>query len=116
MSADGKYALSGSWDNSLKLWALYWELEPRDPADWDEGAKPHLMNFLTIHTPYAAELPVDRVPSEEEISLALTRQGKPAWTEEDFQALLYTLGCAGYGWLRPEGVKAKLLEMTSEMG
>ncbi len=29
-------------------------------------------------------------------------------TEDDFKQLLYTLGCAGYGWLRPEGVRREL--------
>jgi hypothetical protein len=38
----------------------------------------------------------------------------PTWSEEDFQRLLHTLGCAGYGWLRPEGVRRKLEEMALE--
>jgi len=46
--------------------------------------------------------------TEAEITIALTRRGIPTWTEEDFQKLLYTLGCAGYGWLRPEGVRQQL--------
>ena len=31
---------------------------------------------------------------------------KPA--EEDFRLLLDRLGCAGFGWLRPEGVRREL--------
>jgi WD40 repeat protein len=49
----------------------------------------------------------------EEIGLALTRCGKPNCTEEDFQDLLYTLGCAGYGWLRPQGVRRELKKMAA---
>jgi WD40 repeat protein len=108
LSADGQFALSGCNDDTLRLWTLDWELEDRLPADWDEGARPHLENFLVLHTPYAATLPTDHVPTHEEVTLALTRQGTPIWTEEDFQNLLYTLGCAGYGWLRPEGVRHQL--------
>lgn len=49
--------------------------------------------------------------TEEKITLALTHRGTPTWTEEDFQKLLYILGCAGYGWLRPEGVHKQLEAM-----
>jgi WD40 repeat protein/serine/threonine protein kinase len=114
LSFDGRYAISGSRDNTIKLWALDWELQDNEPADWDEGARPYLETFLTLHTPYATELPQGRDPTEEEVRLALTRQGIPVWTEEDFHQLLYKLGCAGYGWLRPEGVRCKLQEMAAE--
>ena len=96
---------SGSWIGSWKI---------RPAADWDEGARPYLQNFLTLHTPYAGELPQGRSPTEEEIALALTRRGKPAWNEDDFQQLLHTLGCAGFGWLRPEGVRHELEKMAHE--
>ena len=115
MSADGRYVLSSSIDGTFRLWALYWELEPKEPIDWDEGASPYLVNFLTLHTPYAGGIPADREPSEAEIRMSLTRKGSPSWTEEDFQKLLYHLGCAGYGWLRPEGVRTKLMEMAAKM-
>jgi WD40 repeat protein len=114
LSPDGRYAISGSCDDTLKLWKLDWELEDRQPADWDEGARPYLETFLTLHTPYAATLPKDRKPSKNEITLALTRQGKPTWSEGDFKNLLYTLGCAGYGWLRPEGVRRELEKMAAD--
>jgi hypothetical protein len=58
-------------------------------------------------------LPAEGTPSEEQIQLALTRRGKPIWTDDDFKQLLHTLACAGYGWLRPEGVRKKLEEMTA---
>jgi serine/threonine protein kinase len=108
LSADGRFALSDSYDKTLKLWLLDWDLELKQPADWDEGARPYLDIFIQQQTPYAATLPTDREPTEEEITLALTRSGTTTWTEIDFQKLLYTLGCAGYGWLRPEGVRKQL--------
>jgi hypothetical protein len=112
LSADGRWALSGSGDKTLRHWELDWELEARDPSDWDEGAQPYLANFLTLHTPYACELPPNRETSEEEVALALTRHGRPRWNESDFKSLLFTLGCAGYGWLRPQGVHKKLEKMA----
>ncbi|MGB3345751.1 MAG: WD40 repeat domain-containing protein, partial [Candidatus Humimicrobiia bacterium] len=115
LSTDNKYALSGSEDNTLKLWQLEWELEDNHPADWDDRALPYIKNFLILHTPYIAVITEDTEPIEEEINLALTCRGKPNYTEEDFKQLLYTLGCAGYGWLREEGVRKKLEEIAKNL-
>jgi WD40 repeat protein/serine/threonine protein kinase len=130
LGADGRHALSGSADRTLKLWVFDWELADRQPADWDDGARPYLETFLAIHTPYAAEGTRDRkrsvkeimhsalsrlfkpAPTEEELAESLTRRGPPRYTEKDFRALLHLLGCAGYGWLRPEGVRARLKQMA----
>ena len=111
-SPDGRQVLSGSEDRTLKLWNLEWNYEFPGWIDWDEGARPYLETFLSLHTPYAGELPQDRKPSKEEIQLALTRRGKPTWTEDDFKGLLTQLGHRGFGWLREEGVRRKLEEMA----
>jgi WD40 repeat protein/serine/threonine protein kinase len=127
-SADGRYALSGSADRTLKLWVLDWELEDKSPADWDERVLPHLEMFLSLHTPYAARSadrkrtvkemvrsPLARLfksAPTEEVLRDVTRRGRPVWTENEFQALLRTLGYAGYGWLRPAGVRRKLEQMA----
>jgi WD40 repeat protein len=99
MSLDGRWALSGSEDNALRLWELVWDYDFPAPADWDEGARPYLEIFLTLHTPYAR-------PG------TLERKGQPAWTEEDFQDLLTELSFRGYGWLRPQGIRQKLTNMS----
>jgi hypothetical protein len=99
------------------MWTLDWELEEKQPADWDEGARPYLETFLGAHTPPAAPLSgtgwlrklFGGVPPE-----ALIRRGKPVWTPDDFLRLLHTLGCAGYGWLRPEGIRRELEKMATD--
>jgi WD40 repeat protein len=129
-SADGRYALSGSADRALKMWVLDWELADNAPADWEEGALPHLEMFLSSHIPYA--LPPNRrqtaadkgrsplarlfksTPAEEEAVQAITRHGQPVWTENDFQGLLRTLGYAGYGWLRSAGIRRKLEQLARQ--
>jgi WD40 repeat protein/serine/threonine protein kinase len=115
LSADGHWALSGSPDGTARLWELDWELEARDPIDWDEGASPILETFLSLHTPYAKKLRPSPgyLPAELEVWQALTRRGKPSWMEEDFQDLIRQLQYAGYGWLRPEGVRHQLEKMAA---
>jgi WD40 repeat protein/serine/threonine protein kinase len=112
LTSDNKYAISGSEDGTVKVWSLYWELEDRELVEWDEGARVYLAVFLRQQTPYAGTLPIDRDPTESEITLALTRAGDPIWAERDLKRLLYTLGCAGYGWLPPERVRAELVGMA----
>lgn len=97
-STDGQLAISTGADNTTRLWALDWEFEANRPADWDEAARPFLTAFLTLHTPYAQ---------------GLTRRGKANWTEDDFRGLLDRLGCAGLGWLRPDGVRRELEKMAA---
>jgi WD40 repeat protein len=113
VSPDGQRLLTGSSDLTLQLWALDWELENYKPAQWDDGALTYLEIFLWMHTPYAGQLSREQQPSEEEIRKYLTPEGKPTWTEEDFQNLLIELGHRGYGWLQSEGVRQKL-EVFSE--
>jgi hypothetical protein len=115
MSRDGRYALSGSYDNTVKLWELDWELEENPPAGWDEGARPYLQNFLTLHTPFAGALPKSSLPTGEELTLALTRRGRPSWNEQDFRQLLFTLGCAGFGSLRPEDVRNEINKLAQNI-
>jgi WD40 repeat protein len=112
LSADGRFALSGSRDH-IQLWKLDWELEAHDLADWENGALPYLEMFLTQHTPYAGVLSKWRKPFPWEIQRALMRCGKPTWNEQDFQNLIWQLQYAGYGWLRPEGVRRKLEGMAA---
>ena len=76
LSADARWVLSGSADGVLCLWELDWDYEAHEPADWDEEARPYLVNFVSLHT--------------------------RTWTENAFEQLLDTLACAGYGFLRPE--------------
>jgi WD40 repeat protein len=100
-SADGRFAASGGFDNQVRIWEFDWEVSFPRPMDWDDGALPYLKIFLTRHKPLD---PVDRIP-----------RGKPVWKPDEFADLLDTLGCAGYGWLRKEGIRSRLEEMAAIM-
>jgi len=101
LSPDGGWALSGGQDKGLQVWELDWDLDALDEADWDDGAQPYLASFLAWHVPLAAWK---------------MRVGTPVWSERDFNLLLNTLACAGYGWLRPEGVRKQLEKMAKRWG
>ncbi|WP_420266247.1 protein kinase domain-containing protein [Candidatus Magnetominusculus dajiuhuensis] len=94
---DGWYAWSGGADHTLRAFYVDWELEVRDLKDWDDGAAAYLELFVSIHTPF--------------IKNSFTRRAIPAWDETDFASLLSELALRGFGWLRPEGVRAKLDEL-----
>jgi len=99
LSADGRWAFSGSGTH-LRLWELEWDYEFPERKNWDEGARPHLEIFLTLHCAVGGD--------------GVIRVGKPNWKDEDFQKLLTDLQYSGYGWLRPEGVRRELEKMTAE--
>jgi len=94
--------VSGSWDETVRIWGLDWEYEFPDPVEWDEGARPYLEIFLTLHTPYDPD--------------GLSRVGVPSWDEAGFDQLVAELGLRGYGWLRPAGVRARLEALAAERG
>lgn len=98
ISADGRYALSGSQDFTIRIWELMWEVEEKEQADWDDGARLYLQKFLQLHQPDNKRNP-------------LKNKVKPVWTEEEFKKLMTELGYRGYGWLRKEGVRTKLEQM-----
>ncbi|MCU0488710.1 MAG: WD40 repeat domain-containing protein, partial [Anaerolineales bacterium] len=102
---------SSGWEKTAKLWFLDWELETPPQSNWAPGAGLYLQAFLNRQRSPAGALPLDRQPGEAEIAAALIRQGRPTWTEADFQDLLKELGYAGYGWLSPQVVRDKLVEL-----
>ncbi|MGW7342576.1 WD40 repeat domain-containing serine/threonine protein kinase [Streptomyces sp. NPDC054854] len=87
LTPDGRFALSGEQDGTVQLWELDWELAAREPADWDDAALSHVETFLAWHpTPL---------------------------TDRDVDTLLGRLRDAGYGWLRPDGVRAQLHRLAT---
>ena len=108
VSRDGRFVYSAETKGLLKKWELDWELKYMKPADWDEGAEPHLSTFLALRTPRSGVLPPAKPPTGEQAAAYLTRRGKPSWTRNNFKALMKELGWAGFGRLRPEGIRSKL--------
>ena len=84
VTPDGRFVL-GCGGGTLRLWELDWDLAAHEPADWHAGATPYLEAFVRRHG--------------------------PQWTSGDVEVLLHRLQDAGYGWLRAEGVRARLDRM-----
>lgn len=91
----GRMAFSGAADGSLRLSYLDWQPKVRPFAEWDEVARPHLEVFLSQHRPGSSAT------------------DEPAWREEDFREFLVDLGYRGLGWLRPDGVRARLEQASA---
>ncbi len=113
-SPDGSFALSGSADGTARLWELDWQLHARQAADWDPGAAPYLQTFLAQHVPNGAKPRRYGPFAGRNIRRALSCRGVPSWTEADFTELLQQLQHAGYGWLRPDGVRTQLESMARD--
>lgn len=73
---------------NVYLWRLAWKLDFPDWADWDDNAFPYIKNFLIAY---------------------------PEWTETDFERIITELQYKGYGWLKPDGVRAKLIELSVQI-
>lgn len=85
LSEDDTHLLTGDANGGITIWALDWEHAFPGFVDWDEGARPYLEDFLRLH-----ESPKNA----------------------DFEKLIKDLQICGYGWLRPEGMRKKLMEAT----
>ncbi len=94
LTPDGRWLLSAGADEMLNVWELDWDYAVPAPADWDDGALPYLEILLTQRH---LRHPV----------------GPPYWDMTDFQALLAELQTRGFGWLRPDGVRRVLEDMTA---
>lgn len=112
VSDDGRYFVSGDMKGTVRIWALDWELEPREQADWDDAALPYLQDFLRSRTMSLVNILVrDDISSDDRKRLQDTRN--PEWSDEEFSRLLHTLQSAGLGWIRPEGIRARLDELAA---
>ena len=82
-SPDGTQVLVAGGAKIL-IYELDNDLEFPGWQDWDDGALPYSQTFLSLY---------------------------PNYSDADFDQFITELQIRGYGWLRPEGVKAKLNEM-----
>ncbi len=98
ISADGRFALTGSKDGSVRMWTLDWDLEEREPMDWDESATPFIEQFVALKHAYAAQ----------------PRTAKRITPQDELPLLTYQLGCAGYGWLRRDAIAQKFKQLETK--
>jgi len=112
-SWDGSFLVLTSRNYSINLWMIDWELETVPPSDMDERINPYLINFFNSHIPYGENFKAGNL-TEEVIKKGLKRQGKPEWSDKDLKDLWETLKYAGYGYVRPEGIKKELERLKIE--
>lgn len=103
-SPDGRYAFSGAEDKTIKVWILDWELIERSEARWDERVKPWLEAFLRAHF-QSTGISSGIEYSDRAKNLRIKRS--------ELKELLYSLGCAGFGWLPPKRIVRELKAMVS---
>ena len=141
-STDGRWALSGSSDKTLRLWDVasgrcmrIFEGHTDKVTSLALSADEHwLLSGSADRTVRVWELdwdcefpdPIDwdegaRPHLEIFLTLrcpvgddGLTRAGTPTWADQDFQKLITDLQHRGFGWLRPEVVRRELEKMTAD--
>jgi len=110
LTPDGGHLVSSSYEGT-KVWELVWRMEPRDLAEWDEGARPLLEMLMTANGAWAGTLGTETSMYEPHISQALRRKS-PSWVAWHTPSkglwhlgwnISETLGHAGYGWLTEAG-------------
>jgi WD40 repeat protein len=82
LTPDGRFVLSAHDGGAVRLWEADWNLDAREPADWSDGIAPYVAAFQALP------------PSRQ--------------TEAAIDELLTLLQHAGYGWVRPEAVRARV--------
>jgi|GEM_PF-579352 len=111
-SPDCSFMVSSSADKTIRVWMLDWELEIPAAGTFPCGAGICIEEFLDSHTPPA----LIKGSKKSDLAAVLARKGGVKWDERDFDNLLHTLGCAGFGWLEKGLVKAELERRTALRG
>jgi WD40 repeat protein len=110
LTPDGAYLISSSYEGT-KVWELVWRMEPRDLAEWDEGARPLLEMLMKANGAWAGTLGTQTGMYERQIAQALRRES-PSWVAWHTPSkglwhlgwdISEALGQAGYGWLTGAG-------------
>ena len=116
LSLDASTAALGLEEGETQFWHLDWELTPHaDDAHHSvaDQLHPHLDQFLQRHRTAPAPVDPSQPLDDAAIVRALTRRGQPRWNEDDFQALLGTLGHLGLGHVPAGRVRSQLEQQAA---
>lgn len=113
---DCRYAASADEDGRLQFWTMDWELDETYDGSWDERMRPIVQNFAFAHQPTAGTINANSDPSPAEVAKALTRRGRPEWTDEEARGLRYDIGCAGFGMPTVENLDRELKKIAQKIG
>lgn len=108
ISPDDRFFISGDVNGQIRHWTLDWELQARDPVDWDEAAEPYLRDFLALQQARLNYHATNIVAGADNSSSGNQEIHLSSWNEIDFTRLLQELEDVGLGWIRPEGIRNKL--------
>lgn len=86
LSPDGDTMLRSIVNGNTKRYTVSWNYEFPGFIDWDEGARLYLNTFLTLY---------------------------PHWGQKEFDILIEELKNHGFGFICPDGIKKKLMEIAS---
>ena len=88
-SPDGSSLLCAGSDGSIMQWYAIWDIDFPEPTDWDDRALPYLHHFIA--------------------------RTSGRYNEDDLNQLLDELSARrGLGWIRKDGIKARISELVKE--
>jgi len=106
VTPDGRYLFTAGNDHTIRRWFLDWELGLREPGDWHPDALAVVLSLVSS---------IMIIPSGTEWGLGQGARIVDAAMEKGstYQQLLNSLECSGFGWLKADGVRAKLEEVLA---
>lgn len=114
LSQDGRYVFTAGDDYRVLVWQLDWDLQERNPEQWDWAILPWLGAFLNQQIPYQHEFSQLNLTGANRVNALALQAGQPRWTDKALKRLLYQLSCAGYGWVSEDHLVSHLNSLAAE--